>query len=648
MKCLRTAILCAALQAALYSGDLGFRFVRDILPTGQGPQRLEVDLTLLGGVAPDFRDLRIKDESGRELPYVIVAPASTEASWRSGRLLPLPTTQATSGFELDLGRPLRTSRLRLEGLRAPFLKRFRLEGSGDRTRWTELVAEGSLFDLPEDGLKLLQIEFPEGDYRYLRVTWDDRSSARSPLPRAASVQLQNLGTEAPLAALDVQSRSSEPGTSRFVLRLPGPRLPIVALRLEAGGKGPLLREARVLEARLRAGGLAPRDLGRYQLRRMEQSGIAASDLRIPIEAPEGSELELRVDDGSNPPLVLKGVRAELSPQPWIYFEADGRRVQAFFGDPRLTAPRYDLAALQGQLQPSLAARAQWGPIAVPAGAGVPGPQTLHDPGPGANLDPAGFKARRPIPAAEPGLAALVLDAHVLSASRGLRDLRILDHENRQVPYLLEQRDGPFSVPLTLSTRQARGRTSAYFLDLTQPGLRDGRVVLETGTRVFSRIVRLHEEGQGAVHLLAEGLWSHAQPEAEPPSLVLGFSGVEGRRVLLTLDEGDNQPLPLTRATLLLPGWRLRFFHPGQGLTLVYDRDLEGPHYDLALLADRLRAAPARELELGLAAVDSLPLPETRAPVTTATIFWVALAGAVVVLFVLLARLLKKPKPFSQE
>jgi hypothetical protein len=636
----RSAILLLALQTALCADATGFRFKRDIVPSGKGPQALEVDLSLLAGVAPDLHDLRIKDDSGREVPYVVVPQVSAAPIWRPGRMLPLVATKESSGFELDLGTSVRTSRMKLDGIRAPFLKRYHLEGSGDRAHWTELVAEGSLFDLPEDGLKLLEMEIPEGDYRYLRVTWDDRSSARLPMLRGAFVQIVGKGAMPPLAALNVQARPSEPGTSRFLIQLPGPHLPIVALRLQIGGQGPLLREARVLEGRLQNGGLAPRELGAYQLRRMERAGIAAADLRIPIDAPEGSELELRVDDGNNPPLDLKGVQAELAPQPWIYFESDGKPVHAFYGDAKLEAPRYDLAALQDQLKPDQAARAQWGPVSAPPATAQE--QAIHDPGPGANLDPSGFKARRTIPDAAPGLAALVLDAHVLSASRGLRDLRILDHENHQIPYLLEERDGPYRVPLTVPTRQAKGRTSEYALDLTEPGLRHGRLVLETQSRVFSRAVQLMEEGPGGTkRILAEALWSHDKPESDAPPLVLSFSGAEGRRVVLTLDEGDNQPLPVSRATLLLPGWRLRFFHPGQGLTLVYDRDIEGPQYDLALLADRLRAAPAKELEL--AAAGTTPLPKASTPINASGVFWIALVGVMVVLLAILARLLRKPK-----
>jgi hypothetical protein len=643
------ALPCILSSVILLASEPAFRFQREIRPSGPGPQRLEPDLIFLGGVDSGFRDLRIKGSDGREVPYVIVPPATSEASWLPGRMLPLPATKTSSGLELDLGGAVRTSRLRLEGLQAPFLKRFRLEASGDRARWTELVEEGSLFDLPEDGLKLLHVDLPEGEYRYLRLVWDDASSGRIALPRGAFVQVREPGAAPPMVKLAFQRASSEPGISRFSLRLPGLRLPITALRLVVGGRGPLLRDARIMEGRLQAGGLSPRDLGQAQLRRTERLGVAASDLRIPMETPEGSELELRVEDGSNPPIDLQAVMAEWQPQPWIYFESDGKPALALYGNSRIEAPRYDLEALKDQIRPGTARPAQWGALAAPVAASQEG-KALQDPGPGADLDPAGFRVRRSIPDAEPGLAALVLDAPVLAASKSLQDLRILDGQRRQIPYLLEQRDGPLTVPLAWPERQARGRASAYVLDLTQQGLTEGRVVLETRTRVFRRRVRLREEGspEQEGRLLSESLWSHDQPDTDPPLLILGFSQVEGSRVVVTVDEGDNQALPVARARLLLPGWRLRFFHPGRGLTLCYDRDLESPQYDLALLADRLRAAPALELEMSGAGLAPLPAARTGTPMGATRLFWGVLAGVVVALFVMLAVLLRKPEEGQKE
>jgi hypothetical protein len=76
--------------------------------------------------------------------------------------------------------------------------------------------------------------------------------------------------------------------------------------------------------------------------------------------------------------------------------------------------------------------------------------------------------------------------------------------------------------------------------------------------------------------------------------------VDADELWLVVDEGDNAPLPLVHARLLLPSYRLRFFAPaGGGLRLLYGRDdLEPPRYDLALLAPTLMGAAATEVTAG--------------------------------------------------
>jgi hypothetical protein len=553
-------ILLTAFAASAQS----FRFHRNIQSAGQGPQRLDVDLPLLGHCSAGLADLRLFDGSGREVPYVLVPPPGGEAPWKSGRLLPLPETKGTSGFELDLGGTLHTARLSLVGLRPPFLKRFRLEGSGDRQRWTELVKEGSLFDLPEEGLKRLEVDFP-------------------------------------------------------------------SLLLEVGGSGPLLREATVAESRLQSDNLAPVPLGQSRLRR--ESGI--SELRIPISEPEGSDLDLRVEDGSNSPLGLKSVKAEVEPQPWIYFElsAPGTLI-ARFGDPKLPAPRYDLEALREKLMSAKPPMAHWGelqPISIQESL----PPFLLDPGVGSAMDAGSFQYRRTIPDGATGLVALVLDPHVLAHSPRLQDLRILDGRGNQIPYLLEQRDEPLSLDLALPAGIAKGRSTVYTLTLPQSNLSSCRIVLETSARVFERRVILRGGAENAV--LQEALWIHGDPGLPPVPLTLPVPLLQEPTLTLEIDEGDNQPLPVKSARLLLPTWRLRFFHPGKGLKLCYGQDLESPRYDLALLAGRLRNASPREitpLALEREVRDKTP--------HLIWIFWGVLVIAVLTLLFLLARLLKRP------
>ena len=622
-----------------------FAWQRQIRPGASGPQRLEVDLALLGASRAGLADLRLKDAAGAEVPYVLVPPAKGEAPWVKARLLPLPATKLASGVELDLGAPLRTGRLRLEGLKAPFLKRFRLEGSGDRQRWTELVGDGSLFDLPEEGLRLLTVDFPAGDYRYLRLVWNDRSSAPVALPMAAAAQRAGQAFAPPLAALDFERLAAEPAASRFTVKLPGPALPIRALLLEVDGEGPLLRQARVLEPRLAEGVLAPVVLGESQLRRAQRGEASAADLRIPLQAPQGTELDIRVEDGSNAPLALKGVKAELEPQPWIYFVArDGEPLTALCGDPRLARPRYDLEALRDQLSPAGTANltwATWGPLAAAPAPAVAAPASVGlDGGPGALLDPAGFRFRRKLPAGTPGLTALVLDPHVLAHSPQLGDLRLVNPEGRQIPYLLEQRDEPLSLELALRPGQSKGQSTLYSLILPQAGLPGVRLVLATSARIFQRQVHFREEAaDGVVRELATAAWGHGDPESLAPALVVALPALTSQRLTVEVEEGDNQALPLSSARLLLPTWRLRFFQPQGALTLCYGRDLAAPQYDFALLADRLRDVPAREVLLPALEAESAD----RIPAVQ-KLFWVALAGAVLAMVAVLARMLKDPPP----
>jgi uncharacterized protein DUF3999 len=652
-----------------------FRYEREVLSEAAGANRLEPDVALLRGAARlvyepgeragelgSFRgglaDLRLFDAGGQEVPYLLVAPLQRETQWRSGSLLPIAATKTTSGFEVDLGAAGTIDRIRIQSLPAPFLKRFRLEGSGDRSRWAVLVAEGTLFDLPEEDLHRLDVDFPAGDFRYLRLTWNDASSGRLPLPGSVEARLVQPADPGPPVRVPVsfERRPSEPGKSRFHLRLPAARLPVVALELAVPGNGPLLRRATVTEGRLASGAgaeILPVRLGEATLRRAMRGGLSAAELRIPLTLPQGPDVELTVDDGNNPPLQLAGVTAELALLPWIYFEAaDAAPLSARFGDRDAAPPRYDLEALRGQVARTRTAAARWGTVRdleprEKAAAASPLPAL------GAAVDPAGFRHRREVPASPPGLTSLLLDAAVLSRSPGLSDLRIADAQGRQVPYLLERRDEPLSLSLSPLARQERKgeppSLSRYRVELPYPSLPSARLVLATTARVFEREIRLVEVPEPAIEpranrepverTVAQAVWRHADPDIPAPELTLEIPRSAATRFDLLVEEGDNAPLPLGPPHLLLPANRLRFFYPeGDPPKLLYGQPgLPPPRYDLALLAPRLLGEAAHEISLGPEPRQGPP-PDSAA--TGRKIFWGSLVGAVLVLLLILGRLLR--------
>jgi hypothetical protein len=414
--------LCALLGAGTALGQQPaaepaepFAYERPVTASA-GPQRLPVDGPLLAAgqafhvtrvgtsliAAGGLGDLRLFETNGSPVPYILVQPSGQER-WVTGRLVPIPTTKTTSGFEADAGSVQPLDAIRVEGIPAPFLKRLTLEASGDRARWISLATEATLFDLPAEQLRQLEIAFPPGSYRYLRLVWNDTNSGRVPLPR--SVIARSAGRVAPpiQPSIDVslERQASEPGRSRYRVRLPAGRLPIVALELEVAG-GHVLREAIVSESRFAGLEAAPTELGRATLRRVVRDGVPASDLRIPIAPPVESELQLTIEDGSNPPLEVQRVRLHFAQLPWIYFESPSKEIVARYGARLLRGPQFDLEAVRESIDITRVPDARWGePRALVETAAAAAPmQGLK---PGAQLEPASFRHSRGIRGGAAGL-----------------------------------------------------------------------------------------------------------------------------------------------------------------------------------------------------------------------------------------------------
>lgn len=610
---------------------------RMVIPAARGANRLDVDVTLLSGAQPDLRDLRLVDAQNREAGYLLVPPVTREPRWIDGTMLPVATTKNASGFEVDLGRAASVDRLKLEGIAAPFLKHVTLEGSGDRAHWT-LLADATVFDLPDEELRRTEVAFPAGEYRYLRVTWDDRSSARvTGVGRAAARFSGGAATERVTFSTAFAKRTSEPRKSRYRVTLPGAHLPVTAIEVVVSS-GNVFRAATVTEPRLGTNEVSPVRLGSATLKRTERDGLAAAEMIVPVSSPEGRELDLVIEDGNNPPLAITAIRAELAPQPWIYFESpDGAPLHARYGDDDAKAPLYDLEASRADVESRHVADAKWGEGVTPSKAEE---EPKLDIPLGGEIARDQFRVSRRIPDASAGLAVLVLDAHVLARSNDLADVRIAGADGRQVPYLVEHRAEPLAVKVSVPRRTVNGHSSIYRLELPYDAWPYAtRLVLTTNARVFDRdvVVRRvpdnHRNRRAAV--LASSTWRTAEPELVPPAFEAELAMNGARAIEVVVDEGDNAPLPIASAQLLLPSSALRFYHPGTPLSLLYgNRRATVPRYDIALLAPRLFGAPARELSLPAGVTDE-PSDDDA---SGRKWFWIGIVVAAVVLIATLLRL----------
>ena len=668
----RTSVLLAWPLLVGFAAAQGpqFRYERPVLTGGPGPHRLPVDAALVLGGAPlavveggdtrpvafgvlarnGFRDLRFFEASGREVPYLLVWPDSDVPQWTKGAVLAIAATEKTSGFEADLGSLQVVDAINVTGIPAPFLKRVVLEGSGDRQHWTTLVAEGTLFDLPSEKLQQLRLGFRSGPYRFLRVTWDDTNSGRVSLPPAVHARRAPSGRlEPPPVVIEVpfDRRPSEPGRSRFRIRLPATALAVDGFDLHVGG-GHIFREAVVTEAHLRGGQLTPREIGRATLSRVVRDGVTAESLRIGVRVPRERAVDLVVEDGNNPPLDLQRITLSLPRYPWIYLESPDGPITARYGNDAVSAPRYDLEAVRERVDLAAVPEAKWGePREMTPTPPAAEPPPMPDAG--APLDPAAYRFRRALPDGPAGLVALPLDVSVLAYSRGpgrtFEDVRVVDGSGRQIPYLVERLEEP--LPLDLELKKFEGKSadvrstdghhrSAYAATLPYAQLPTATLVLETSARVFTRTVTVGAERPADrnhrdpwLESFASKTWTHDDQATQPTALSLPLGTTRSEEVVVVVDEGDNSALPLTKARLLLPSYRIRFYHPGRPVTLVYGRDdVSLPRYDLALLATQVMGAPARE-------ITAAPVDERRsgpaASLVSPTFFWGGLLIAVLII-----------------
>jgi hypothetical protein len=259
-----------------------------------------------------------------------------------------------------------------------------------------------------------------------------------------------------------------------------------------------------------------------------------------------------------------------------------------------------------------------------------------------------------------------LDGAVLAHSRGPRarfsDVRVLDSRGRQVPYLLERRDEPTTIDVRVEMRALpeplahvqRGRT-AYVVHFPYRRLPQGRLALQTRARVFTRSVTIAallsptaRQREPRLSTLGSHVWTHTDEDSAAPALVVDVPEERSAELVVLVDEGDNQRLPLEKATLLLPSYAVRLFRRAdQPLRLVYGRDdLNVPRYDLALLAPQVMGQVAADAP----AAAEQPAGEGRpaAAIVSPPVFWAALGLAVIVLLGVIVRLVRRDEHPESE
>jgi hypothetical protein len=662
--------LAAFLVAADNPGDAeraAWRYRRGVTVTGsESLASLVLPPELSAKAAPLGRDLRLVDETGREVPYILDWTSEREglATWRVDvkdvRREEEETREASairSQWLLDLGESRSFTDLALRVPDLSFAWHLRVEASADGREYEVLQNDAALFDQTWNNERVRQTEIrfdAPVTARYLRLTARSASGSRAPEIGGASVTLRRrLKGDAWSMNVTVEPAAppegGRPGVTRYLLNASS-LLPFDAVEIACDDQA-FSRRARLIEESAAAGRKAETLLGEGSLFRLRASDavIAGESVRLPVRSGHGGALYLEIDDAGSPP--LRGLKARLhGSRVRLVFPVSGRSLTLYYGNEGTRPPMYDLEGLRPRLSQVL------GTATAAVGAEAANPFFKRDPPLrfaatlGASLDPSKWGRERPIARiTEEDVYTITLRAADLANLRpDLADLRVVNDDNLQVPFLIDRDFADERVAVRIQ-RQANApeHRSLYRLDpvippTADPAPRVSRVEIDVTDAFFARPARLlHAKNQTQREAPFSLSLSRKPPLSGP--LVLGADAPLGE-MTLEVDDGDNAPLDLRSAVAIVRVPRIVFkAAPGNLRLLLGNRGADAPRYDLAGLRSELLAYSAITARAGALAENHAARTGLFSGLETpprGAVVWAAIIVALIALVGLTLRTLK--------
>jgi len=595
-----------------------FRFSRPI-ETPSGWVSLDLPVDVADACRPGLPDLRIV-EGTREVPYAF----GSETGGAAIRF-PLQNVESISKSEtmalLNRGRgPALAKSVTLEINAEDFLKPVVMDGSDDRSTWRQ-VARGSLFSTR--GVRWTTLRFPPNDRRYWRFRLDDRNGPAVD-PVAVTVEAADDPAPAPrqIAVSGSPIASEEKGVSTLEVLLPAGNLGVTTVRIEAEDPA-YMREVRVYERVFFRDEVSRRLVGAGRILR---SPGGRPEGEIPVCDFSGRALEIEIEDRDSPPLNSPRFLLFVRSRRIIFHAPRETALTLLYGSTSVEAPRYDLGGAFFAGRPRSLQVASLGP---PEDHGEILPAAAPQRGPA--LETASWRTRRAIALPSTGNIAY-LDLERETAEH-LAAVRIVDHQNRQVPFIVEQNARLVREEARPKLSQKETRTILALEGLDLPRSIESVELSATAPEYFSRDVTVVEDerdrrGIAGRRILGSARWERL-PDEEPSPLRIPIARPSERTIRAEIENGDNAPLAIGPTAVWISRVRIDFpFAPGDPLFLLSDNpEARLPRYDLALVADAVLRSPARPARLA---------PPERQDEKRAIPKWFWGASAVAAVLVLLA------------
>ncbi len=619
-----------------------------------GLVKISLPVDTLDAARPALEDLRLCDDAGNELPFLITRHAPSPKAIQSAKSFKVSLQPAATVITLETGLAQPLDGVTLESPAANFIKAVRIEGSADGQNWQRLT-EGQPIFRQLSGASQLHVSFPAGAWPFLRLTIDDQRSQAIPFTgaRVHAADVEALPVE--LQTVTIAERNENPGETRLTLNLGAANLDVASVKIETDE--PLFtRSVAFAVPRITDLGVFEQPVGQGVIYHVAIEGQPPSaNHSVPLDTKITSrELVLLIRNEDSPPLPISAVRVERRSVYLVFMARQAGTFHLLTGNKFCTAPRYDLAALGANLK-----NAAVTPVNISALADNPNyraPEALAGlEMTGASLDVSAWKYRKPVQMARAGGQQVELDLDVLShAAASLADLRVMRGSN-QVPFIIQRTSISRAItPVVTATNDARNpKLSRWFIQLPKSNLPLTRLSCATITPLFQRSMSLaveetNDRGDTIRRQLSGAVWTQT-PERKTKEFSLPLNSVvENSTLILETDNGDNPPIQLEKFTAFYLATRVLFKAKAGDETFLYygNPHVAPPSYDLSLVAGGLLAAVKSAATLGTEELlKKSSWAENQTPGTGGVLFWGILAVVVIGLLFIISRLLpKSPSP----
>jgi hypothetical protein len=379
------------LSSSLSAAESPFRYSKNIdrrAATKEEILAAVLDGDIYAATREGYPDVRILDESGAEVPFVLEQANELKTEhFREGCASVVKSLREGQGNSIEIIVQLRDKAPSAGGLTivTPFTDyehRVRVFGLRDDQFWTPLVSDGLVFDYTRYmDIRSRDVTLPRNEYRQFKVVVEqvldqlespfleltrglrqrqeekrqemtqilrrpfridridmwrivDRESERKPVTMLYEDTLSTVEKDEKVTRITVQVH----------------REPLTGLILQTASRN-FSRAARVMMLVTQGVRTNWMEIGRGTISRFQFRGFHDEKLRIDFPEHRAEQFQIIIEDEDNPPLQITSVHAVGNMYRLVFLTAPEREYRVVYGSATAESPRYDVAAVLASIGP---------------------------------------------------------------------------------------------------------------------------------------------------------------------------------------------------------------------------------------------------------------------------------------------------------